>query len=224
MTVVKICGNTSLEDALAAAQAGADMLGFIFYPPSPRAIDVDSARRLVTELRQRCQPCPVLVGVFVNETAEHMQKVLAEVDLDLAQLSGTETADTLATLNGRAFKVVRGKTWPEWRHTLSQVNAAGATSGSTRPTPTFLLDADHATLYGGSGVQADQTLAATLAQSHAMLLAGGLTPDNVAEVVTRIRPWGVDVASGTEAAPGRKDHDKVRAFIHNAKKGEFETE
>ncbi len=212
MTVVKICGNTTLEDALLAAQAGADMLGFIFYPPSPRAIGVDEARMVVAALRAACQPCPLLVGVFVNETAEHMQCVLDEVNLDLAQLSGNEPHDILTTMNGRAFKVVRGKTWVEWRSSLIEANPVRMAT-----TPAFLLDADHETLYGGSGVQADQALAATLAQAHSMLLAGGLTPDNVGEVVRQIRPWGVDVASGTEAAPGKKDHAKVLAFIRNAK-------
>ena len=212
MTRVKICGNTTLKDALFAAQAGADMLGFIFYPPSPRTIGMDEAHMLVSVLRSTCKPCPLLVGVFVNETAEHMQRVLDEVNLDMAQLSGNESPDILAAMSGRAFKVVRGKTWADWRSTLIQVNP-------DRPvnTPAFLLDADHETLYGGSGVQADQTLAATLAQTHPMLLAGGLTPDNVGEVVRQVRPWGVDVASGTEASPGKKDHAKVLAFIRNAK-------
>lgn len=220
MARVKICGNTTLEDALFAAQAGADMLGFIFYPPSPRAIGLDEARTLVAALRNAlrnalrsaCEPCPLLVGVFVNETAEHMRRVLDEVNLDLAQLSGNESPDILAAMNGRAFKVVRGKTWAEWRSTLVQVNPDRAAIH-----PAFLLDADHETLYGGSGVQADQTLAVSLAQAHPMLLAGGLTPDNVSDVVRQIQPWGVDVASGTESSPGKKDHAKVQAFIRNAK-------
>ena len=216
MTVVKICGNTTLDDALYVAQAGADLLGFIFYPPSPRAIGIEEARTVVAALRatlrQTNQPCPALVGVFVNETAAHMQHVLDDVDLDLAQLSGNETPATLTAMNGRAFKVVRGKTWAEWRSTLGQVNPDRVST-----TPAFLLDADHETLYGGSGVQADQALGATLAQTYPMLLAGGLTPENVGDVVKQIRPWGVDVASGTEATPGKKDHAKVLAFIRNAK-------
>jgi len=177
---------------------------------------VDEARTamaaLRAALRAACQPCPLLVGVFVNETAEHMQRVLDDVGLDLAQLSGNEPQEILTTMNGRAFKVVRGKTWSDWRSMLIQERP-----DRTAGIPAFLLDADHETLYGGSGVQADQALAATLAQAHSMLLAGGLTPDNVSDVVRQIRPWGVDVASGTEAAPGKKDHAKVLAFIRNAK-------
>ena len=211
---IKICGNTHYEDAWCAAQAGADMLGFIFYPPSPRAITVEAATELVARLRQtEAGQRMTLVGVFVNETADAMLHMLDAVGLDLAQLSGNESPETLSAMNLRAFKAVRGKTWLEWRSTLGQVKSGKSRNEKLAECPDFLLDADHETLFGGSGLQADKTLAATLSKDYDVLLAGGLNPDNVAQIVARVQPWGVDVASGTEAHPGKKDHAKVRAFI-----------
>jgi phosphoribosylanthranilate isomerase len=194
------------------------MLGFIFYPPSPRAISIEVATNTVARLRQSASgQRTTLVGVFVNETAETMLRVLDQVGLDLAQLSGNETTSTLSAMSLRAFKAVRGKTWPDWRSTLGQVESGQSRRRRLAHCPDFLLDADHETLFGGSGLQADKMLAATLCKDFDVLLAGGLNSENVAEVVTRVQPWGVDVASGTEAHPGKKDHDKVRAFIRNAR-------
>jgi phosphoribosylanthranilate isomerase len=218
---IKICGNTNYEDALCATEAGADMLGFIFYPPSPRAISIETAGQVVAQLRAHLRQSEAgrqitLVGVFVNETAQTMLRVLEQVGLDLAQLSGNETTDTLSAMSLRAFKAVRGKTWSGWRSTLGQVASGQSRIERLAHCPDFLLDADHETLYGGSGLQADTMLAAKLCKDFDVLLAGGLNSENVAEVVKRVQPWGVDVASGTEAHPGKKDHDKVRAFIRNA--------
>ena len=212
--IVKVCGITNLEDALCAVDAGADMLGFIFYPPSPRSIRIEFARKIAGELRNRTiadRPLTStqLVGVFVDETPEIMRRMLDECGLDLAQLSGNETPETLAAMRGRAYKAVR--------------NAADAAIFSARPArpeelrPDVLLEADHPTLYGGSGERADDALAAHLARRHRVLLAGGLTPLNVTQAIRTAQPWGVDVASGVELRKGKKDHAKVRAFVRAAK-------
>jgi len=203
---VKICGITNLDDALCAADAGADMLGFIFYPPSPRSIEADAARAIAQTLRARGSR-PQLVGVFVDESAEHMRRILDEAMLDAAQLSGNEDADVLRAMGGRAYKVVRRAEQADDFAALLPDDAA----------PQLLLEADHPTLYGGTGRRADEALAAQLARRWRILLAGGLTPDNVADAVRAARPWGVDVASGVEASKGRKDHAKVRAFVAAAK-------
>ena len=180
---IKICGNTNYEDAACAAEAGADMLGFIFYPPSPRAITVEAATNVVARLRQTEAGQRIkLVGVFVNEAADAMLHTLDVVGLDLAQLSGNESPETLSAMNLRAFKAVRGKTWLEWRSTLGQVRLGESRIKKLAYRPDFLLDADHETLFGGSGLQADKTLAATLSKDYDVLLAGGLNPDNVAEI------------------------------------------
>jgi phosphoribosylanthranilate isomerase len=214
---VKICGLTNLADAQAAAAAGADYLGFIFYPPSKRAIEVEAARRIVAELRA-APHCPLLVGVFVNETAVHTAHILDTCRLDLAQLSGEETPSLLgdphSPLYGRAFKALRpsslaeAEAEAEWY--LPPVVGAGA--------PALLLDAYHPTLRGGTGQTGDWHLAAAFAQkTPGLMLAGGLRPDNIVEAINQVCPFAVDTASGVEASPGYKDHTRLRTFIRLAK-------
>lgn len=206
MTIVKICGITNLDDALCAVEAGADLLGFIFYPKSPRSVSFDAAAEIACVVRQSKIN---LIGVFVNESPTYMLNVLDEVGLNFAQLSGTESPHDMAAMTGRAYKAIR-----EW----NDDNAAFMRSPITDyPLPDLFLDANHATLFGGSGVRADESLAKTLAKRYRLLLAGGLTPENVADAIRAVKPWGVDVASGVEASPGKKDHAKVRAFITAAK-------
>lgn len=227
MTIVKICGITNLDDALCAIDAGADLLGFIFYPKSPRAVTLDVAREIVANIRERSETAGGrrsgsmgagvrYVGVFVNESPAEMLRVLDGAGLDCAQLSGDEPPDDLAAMGGRAYKAIRE--WNDAYATSAQPLISNLRSPLTHyHFPDLLLDANHATLYGGSGRRADESLAVTLARRYRLLLAGGLTPDNVADAVRTIRPWGVDVASGVEASPGKKDHAKVRAFIAAAK-------
>ena len=209
MTRVKMCGNTRLDDARQAVEAGADLLGFIFYPKSPRRISIGDARAISRLLRGRA----ILVGVFVNEPIEAVESALAEAELDLAQLHGEETLATVAAFGGVAFKAMK-------RATVAGASAEDyAAAGPTNPSwPELLLDADHATLYGGTGQRADEGLAASLARGHRLLLAGGLTPENVAAAIAAVQPWGVDVASGVEAEPGRKDHARVTEFIAQTRK------
>ena len=208
MTMTKICGLTNLDDALCAVDAGAQMLGFIFYAKSPRYVAPTTAHDIVLQAKARA-PQLLTVGVFVNESPQAIRATLDACGLDLAQLSGDEPPETLVALAGRAYKAVRNAD-------AAQAFLHVAVTPALNPMPDLLLDADHPTLYGGSGVRADESLAARMAQQCHLLLAGGLTPTNVAEAIRVVRPWGVDVSSGVEASPGRKDHAKVRAFVQAA--------
>ncbi len=211
MTVVKICGLTNLDDAQCAVEAGAELLGFILYPKSPRFIPPACIAPITAALRELA-PAVVMVGVFVNATPDDVARALDEAGLHLAQLSGDEPPDHLRALQGRAYKAVR-----EAAQADIYLSAIQNPKSRVQNRPDLLLDANHPTLYGGSGMRADESLAATLSRQCRLLLAGGLTPDNVADAIRVARPWGVDVSSGIESAPGRKDHAKVRAFIAAAK-------
>jgi len=220
---VKICGITNLEDALVAVDAGADYLGFIFYSPSKRSIDITTASDIVQKLRQRAD-CPVLVGVFVNETAVTMAHVLDTVGLDLAQLSGEEVpkliGDEGSPIYGRSYKALRPASLAEAEADAEwYVNKKQKTENGKRKTiPSLLIDTYHPTMRGGTGETGDWTISAKLAETiPGLMLAGGLSADNVADAVRQVRPFAVDVASGVEASPGKKDHALVRAFIQNAK-------
>ena len=220
---VKICGLTNLEDAQAAMEAGADLLGFIFYEKSPRYVDPRTVASIVGTLRHASlstlhpppstlHPPPLFVGVFVNPSLEQVTQMLNHCDLDLAQLHGEEDPELLALLARRAFKALRPRSVVEAEADASRYARFGPDGG-----PDLLVDAYHPDNRGGTGQAGDWNLAAGLAQRYRLLLAGGLTPGNVANAIRQVRPWGVDVASGVEAAPGRKDHTQVRTFIAAAK-------
>lgn len=212
MTRVKICGVTTLDDALRCAEAGADLLGLNFYPPSPRYLPPERARLIAAGLRAALgTACPTLVGVFVNAEAAAIARILDEVGLDAAQLSGDEPPQTLAALDGRAFKALRPR---DAAAALDAARLFAAHAPRDERLPALLVDAYHPQLYGGTGETAGQDVArAALGAASRVMLAGGLTPDNVAGRVRALRPWGVDVASGVERAPGVKDAALVRAFI-----------
>jgi len=199
MTKIKICGIKTIDDALAAIEAGADYLGFNFYPKSVRFIEKDACAEITSVLKNE-YPHIELVGVFVNSSVEDVKDILEDCSLDLAQLHGDETAETLNELEGKAFKAFRGI--PENINGFERQDA-----------PAFLVDASVKGLYGGTGVAADWNGAAELAKKYQLLLAGGLTPENVADAVRQVKPWGVDVASGVESAPGEKDAAKMKAFV-----------
>jgi len=201
VTKIKICGIKTLDDALAAIEAGADYLGFNFYPKSVRFIEMNSCAEITSVLKKE-RPQITLVGVFVNSAVEEMKDIMETCSLDLAQLHGDEKPDVLSALDGKAFKAFRG------------IPDAERINGFARSdVPSFLVDASVKGLYGGSGVTADWNGAAELAKKYPLLLAGGLTPENVAEAVRRVKPWGVDVASGVESAPGQKDAAKMVEFV-----------
>jgi len=204
MTVrVKICGITRLEDAQAAVTAGADALGFMFWTESKRHVSTEAAAAIC----QRLPPFLTKVGVFVNASAPHIRQVVDECRLEAIQLHGDETPAFCARFTVpviRAFRV-RG---PE---TLEQLG--------NYATAAWLLDSHVGGQRGGTGASFDWGLAAAATQfGRPVILAGGLTPDNVATAVREVRPYAVDVSSGVEAAPGVKDPARVKAFVQAAKR------
>jgi phosphoribosylanthranilate isomerase len=207
MTKIKICGIKTLKDALTAIEAGADYLGFNFYPKSVRFIE-KSACVEITSVLKREYPHIKLVGVFVNSSVEEIKDILQTCQLDLAQLHGDETPETFAQLAPHAFRAFRR---------IPESNAGYERNEA----PFMLIDAAVKGVYGGSGVTADWTAAAKLALQYPLLLAGGLTPENVADAVRQVQPWGVDVASGVESAPGEKDAEKMIQFVKEVKKLEI---
>ena len=213
MVYVKICGITNMEDAGVAVEAGADLLGFIFYPASPRYVAPRGVAEIVKALRAGSAARGVrTVGVFVDTKPAEMRATLEATGLDLAQLSGGEPPHSLELLERRAFKALRPGSWEEADADAEWYADLGPPDG-----PDLLLDTYRAGAFGGTGEVGDWQIAAALAPRYRLLLAGGLTPDNVQAAIRQVRPWGVDVGSGVEATPGRKDHQKVRAFIHHAK-------
>jgi phosphoribosylanthranilate isomerase len=218
---VKICGLTNLEDTLCAARAGADMLGFIFTPKSMRCVPPERAAAIVKAFDMEFDASeierPDLVGVFVDEDPLVMRQILEYVGLDYAQLHGSESVETLEQFHGRAFKAIRPRPH-ESEHTVAdalKLASLGASGG-----PQLLVDAYSQDVYGGTGQLADWRYAATLAhQVHRLVLAGGLTPDNVRAAIDFVRPWAVDVSSGVETGPGTKDHNSIRRLISAVRVG-----
>lgn len=202
MTKIKICGIKTINGALAAIDAGADLIGFNFYPKSPRYVEVGMVRNIMSVVRQIGRV--TCVGVFVNASVAEICATMETLGLNLAQLHGDESVEMLHQLGGQGFKAFRGI--PESVDAFVRNNA-----------PAFLVDASVKGVYGGSGVTADWNGAAELAKKYPLLLAGGLTPENVADAVRRVKPWGVDVASGVESAPGEKDRMKMIEFVKNVR-------
>jgi phosphoribosylanthranilate isomerase len=195
--LVKICGITRLEDALAAVAAGAGAIGFVFWPESPRFIDPYRARAI----RSRLPPFVTAVGVFVNQPLEHVTGVASLVRLGVVQLHGDETPQYAARISTPVMKAV------------SIPAARGEGLAAWPAATTLLLDVHDPVTRGGTGRTIDWVGAAEVAATRRVLLAGGLTPDNVAGAVEQVRPFGVDVSSGVERAPGVKDHQRLRALF-----------
>jgi phosphoribosylanthranilate isomerase len=202
---IKICGLTNLDDTLAALDAGADHLGFNFYPKSPRYITPEACGRIRAQLARRGSTATT-VGLFVNTSMAEVATVLDTCALDMAQLHGDERPEHLTRLWGRAFKAVRDPA------ALTEAELQALTVFSSGQ-PAFLVDAMAPNLYGGTGLLADWRAAAQLAARYAIFLAGGLNPGNVVAAIEQVKPWGVDVASGVESAPGKKDHAKIKSFV-----------
>ena len=195
--LVKICGITRVDDALAAVGAGAGALGFIFWPGSPRFIDPFRARKIVAAL----PPFITAVGVFVNQPLEYVNGVASLVRLGAVQLHGDETTGFASAITVPIIKAI-------------PLAAAGEAAVAEWPAATtLLLDVHDPVKRGGTGRTIDWTGAAAVAARRNVLLAGGLTPDNVADAVARVRPFGIDVSSGVERAPGIKDHQRLRALF-----------
>jgi phosphoribosylanthranilate isomerase len=195
-TVLKICGLTTEDDAAHAASAGATMVGVVFAPASPRCVTPDRAREIV-----RAVPVHVPVaGVFVNASIDEIVAAVAHTGIRVVQLHGDEPERYAAALK------------------MPLLRAAGVeVSVEAWPQATLLLDATSGPQRGGTGVRVDWNRAMAVARRRKVVLAGGLTPENVAEAIATVRPCGVDVSSGVEASPGVKDHVKVSRFLNRAR-------
>lgn len=202
---VKICGITNSDDALAAVRAGADALGFVFYKGSSRYVTAEVVRRIMASLPPFVMP----VGVFVNEDIKVVRDLMDSCGLALAQLHGDESAAYCEQLGRPVFKAVRLRDMGSFLSLAEYKGRAGVRG--------FVIDTYSESAYGGTGQTTDWSLAAEAAKAAPILLAGGLTPENVREAIIKVRPYGVDISSGVEASPGKKDHAKVKVFIEAAK-------
>jgi phosphoribosylanthranilate isomerase len=200
MVKIKICGITALDDALHALDCGADALGFVFYERSPRAITRQRAQAIIAAL----PPFVTVVGLFVNADPGTVRAIADDCGLDVIQYHGDESPETLHLAPRRAIRALRVRE----SDTLDEIDRYPASG--------LLLDAWVSGAFGGTGVLCNWEIAAEIAKKRPVILAGGLTPENVAAAIQAVRPYGVDVSSGVEATPGRKDRKKVAAFINAA--------
>ena len=198
---VKICGMTNLKDVKVAVDGGVDAVGFIFYKKSPRSVTMQAVRKIVLEL----PPFVDSVGVFVNETAEQINKIADRCNLDRVQLHGNESPTFCKKIRRRVIKAIRVK------------DIQSLKKLSDYPVSSFLLDTFSEDQYGGTGRVFDWNLAYPAKKYGSIILAGGLTPNNVRQAIQRIQPYGVDVCSGVESQPGIKDHKKMQIFLKNVK-------
>jgi phosphoribosylanthranilate isomerase len=205
MYPVKICGVTNLEDALAAAEAGASAIGFVFHPKSSRYVEPAVVQQIVGRLPPFVTP----VGVFVDEEMKVVRDYMDTCGLRMAQLHGDETATYCRELNRPVLKAIRLKDRTSFL-ALSAYQGLANVRG-------FVLDAYSEGVQGGTGKVIDWKLAGEAAKTAIVILAGGLTPDNVAQAIRTARPYGVDVSTGVEAMPGIKDRLKMQAFIRAAR-------
>ena len=204
MTRIKICGITREEDALFCADKGADFIGFIFVPSSPRFIEPERASAITAKLRER-QSRPRFVGVFRDASSEYMHEIGALVGLDLVQMHGNETNDDIRNVGLAAIKTYRvGDSLPD---TTAHPNAEW-----------LLFDTFEERRAGGTGRRFDWSMLAMYPRTKPFFLAGGLTPDNIGAAISLVRPNGIDVASGVEAEPGVKDHAKLDRLFERVKR------
>jgi phosphoribosylanthranilate isomerase len=205
---VKICGLTRLEDAELAVALGADAIGFILWPKSPRHVE----RAVAAAIARDLPPFVTRIGVFVNASPAEVETAVGVIGLDVAQLHGDEVAAEYDTTASRLMKVVTLESEPDVARALA-----------LPPAVTPLVDAADREKRGGTGTRANWELAARVARSRPVVLAGGLSPENIGDALRLVRPWGIDVSSGVEAAPGLKDAGKMRALfeaVRVAGKGE----
>ncbi len=202
MVKVKICGITNVDDAMAAVDFGADALGFVFVKKSPRYIHPKKAVLIIDKL----PPFIQTVGVFANETIEHIEAAISMARIDMVQLHGDEPPD-MCKLTRRVIKAIRVKS----------LESLAPLRKYRRHVSGFLLDTYTPDKLGGTGMIFNWDIAAEAKQFGPIVLAGGLTPDNVAEAVRHVKPYGVDVSSGVELEKGKKDLRKLELFIERAK-------
>jgi phosphoribosylanthranilate isomerase len=204
VTQIKICGITNEEDALFAAGSGASALGFIFYPSSPRYIKPDAARKII----QKLPPNLVTVGVFVNESAEDVQKIFTDCGFDMIQLHGDESPEYCRQFpQARLIKAVELK------------NETDLQRAESYPVTAILVDSRHAGLYGGTGKIANWELAGRLKRKKPLILSGGITEINVAEALQTVAPAALDINSGVEIQPGKKDPVRLKRIFDVIRQG-----
>jgi phosphoribosylanthranilate isomerase len=201
MVRVKICGITNLEDALMAVEAGADALGFVFFKGSPRNILPEQAGVIIRQL----PPFVQTVGLFVNEEAATVNIIADQCGLDLVQLHGDESPEYCTGIKRRIIKAFRVR------------DESSIADMASYPVAACLLDAWSPDAYGGTGRVFNWGIAAKAAAERTIILAGGLTAENVGEAIAAVHPYAVDVSSGVESAPGRKDPVKIELFVNSAK-------
>lgn len=204
-TRVKVCGLTRPEDALAAARLGADAVGLIFYPASPRGVDIDTARNV----RRALPPYVTVVGVFVDPQADFLERAIREVSLDLIQFHGNESPEFCQACGRPYIKAVRVREGVDLHQLARRYSSARA----------LMLDSFEPGKHGGTGRTFDWSLIPADLELP-FILAGGLTPENVADAVAAASPFAVDANGGVEASPGIKDHSKIEAFIREVNRGQ----
>lgn len=202
MVRVKICGITNLEDAAAAIDFGADALGFVFFKGSPRCITLQQAEAIICKL----PPFVTTVGVFVDETPEMIHSTIINAGIDVIQLHGEERPEA-CQFSRRSIKAIRIKSIDSLEPLKTFKSLVSA----------FLLDAYTADALGGTGQKFNWDIAVEAKQFGRIILAGGLTPDNIRDAIAHVKPYGVDVSSGVERKKGKKDLQKMKLFIERAK-------
>lgn len=202
MVKVKICGITNLDDAKAAVDSGADALGFVFFEGSPRYISLENTISIVNAISS----FTTCIGVFVNETAENIEKIVSATGIDIIQLHGDEPPE-ICKFSRRIIKAIRVKSLESLEPLHKYKDLVSC----------FLLDTYTPKVLGGTGQIFNWDIAIEAKEFGRIILAGGLSPDNISDAVKRVKPYAVDVSSGIELKKGRKDHKKMRLFIERAK-------
>lgn len=194
---VKICGITNVDDAKAAARFGADAIGMIFYEKSPRFVSENKAKEIISHL----PPLIVRVGVFVNPSRELVRQRIDSLNLDRVQFHGEESPAFCEEFGSRVIKAIQVK------------NMDSLSILKKYPANTFLLDTYHKDLYGGTGQTFDWRLAVKAKDYGRLILSGGLSPENISQAIRSVAPYGVDISSGVEETPGKKDHSKIKRLM-----------
>ena len=211
---VKICGIRALEDALVAAEAGADFIGMVFVPERHRRITPKEAKSIVSGVRSSSGNIPRAVGLFADQPIEEVVGIVEFCGLDLVQLCGKESVEYAGQVGCGVIKVVHVA---ETATAIDDAGTGGRVKDFSGVGHLVTLDRYVEGIQGGTGKGFDWDVAASLSQGgHPFLLAGGLTPENVSDAITAVKPWGVDVSSGVET-DGNKDHAKIRDFMHKAR-------
>ena len=200
---IKVCGMTNADDVAAAIEYGADYVGFVLYDKSPRGITPQLLQKIMDSVGSTLKA----VGVFVNESRDYVEKIVDDCGLYAAQLHGCENPSDFVDFGPRMWRAVSLGEYDNCKVDLKEWSV-----------DRFVIDAAVPGMYGGTGSLADWNKAAIIAEQYPVMLAGGLTPLNVAEAIATVKPHGVDVSSGLEREPGRKDYEKMKTFMENARR------